>query len=516
MVNLPPRGTVTKTSRRYRSAARAKVRASGEVKSSPEALKARADFAYFCEYLTRDSTEPKAQPAHMRTWNEQLITGIDSPALVGIAGPNVDILSPRGSAKSTYLAMFTAWSIGNHAIARKMLKILYISYTIDVARPKSAAIKAIIESAAYREIFPRVIPGKKWSDEYWAIDYEFAGISTIGEEVFTVCCAGLKGGIVSKRSHLIILDDLIKSEFDIASPDIREQMQYNWTRSILPTMFTGGRAICLGTRFRADDIHCTTFNAANKWVQVEQQAILIDDDGIESTYWDFWPLSHLEELRTADPVGFSYQYQNKVIRSSENSIDPQWIFREEVPLDLSKFDRIALGVDLSSKTQERHDFTVAVLGGRIGNRFYILDMWRGRSSGNVTKLDKIIELLADWGAVGIGEDGYYPVGMTIYMHAEDTAYQASLAGDFKTHVIAGLGLNNIVYKPAPSQGDKLMRLRSVSGLFENGLVSWNNAAKLQVAVDELISFGAAPHDDCADAIAYLLNGLRVAAKLTAV
>lgn len=507
-------GAGLKHSKHYRARARAKVRASGEVKSSPEALEARASFAYFCGYLTRNSPEPKIQPDHMKIWNEQLITGNDSAALLGIAGPNVDILSPRGSAKSTYLAMFTAWAIGNHATAGKMLKVLYISYTIDVARPKSSAIKAIIESKEYREIFPRVIPGKKWADEYWAIDYEFAGVSTIGEEVFTVCCAGLKGGIVSKRAHLIILDDLIKSEFDIASPDIREQMQYNWTRSILPTMFNGGRAICLGTRFRGDDIHCTTFIPKNRWVQIEQQAIIDDENGEESSYWEFWPLSHLLELREADPVGFSYQYQNKVIRSSENSIDPSWIDRSEVPLDLAQYDRIAIGMDLSSKTQERHDFTVAVLGGRIGNKFYILDMWRGRSAGNVTKLDSILELLADWGAVLEQENGdYLPSGIAVYLHAEDTAYQASLAGDFKTHVIAAQKLNNIVYRSARSQGDKLMRLRSVSGLFENHLVTWNHAAKLQTAVDELISFGAAPHDDCADAVAYLLNGLRTSAKL---
>jgi phage terminase large subunit-like protein len=501
-------------SKHYRARARAKTKASGEVKSSPEAMAARADFAYFCEYLTRNSPEPKKQPAHMATWNEQLITGLDSPALRGIAGPNVDILSPRGSAKSTYLAMFTAWAIGNHATQGRMLKVLYISYTIDVARPKSAAIKAIIESKEYREIFPSVIPGKKWADEYWAIDYEFAKINTIGEEVFSVCCAGLKGGIVSKRAHLIILDDLIKSEFDIASPDIREQMQYNWTRSILPTMFTGGRAICLGTRFRGDDIHCTTFIPKNRWVQIEQQAIIQNENDEEATYWDFWPLPHLEELREADPVGFSYQYQNKVIRSSENSIDPAWIDRAEVPLDLRLFDRLALGMDLSSKTQERHDYTVAVLGGRIGNKFYILDMWRGRSAGNVTKLDKVLELLSDWGAIEQNDLGeYLPTSIPIYLHAEDTAYQASLAGDFKTHVINAQKLNNIVYRPARSQGDKLMRLRSVSGLFENHLVTWNQASKLQVAVDELISFGAAPHDDCADAIAYLLNGLRASAKL---
>ncbi len=60
--------------------------------------------------------------------------------LKGIAGPNIDILAPRGSAKSTVLGLYTAWAIGIHALNKMPLKILYISYTVDVARPKSAAV----------------------------------------------------------------------------------------------------------------------------------------------------------------------------------------------------------------------------------------------------------------------------------------------------------------------------------------------------------------------------------------
>ncbi len=498
----------------YRSMARDGVKRAGEVELSPDARRAQIDFPFFCEHLTRNSPDPKVQPPHMAEWNQHLLTGDSSQALEGIAGPSVDILSPRGSAKSTYLGMLAAWAIGRHTMLGRLLQILYISYTVDVARPKSAAIKAIIESPEYREIFPSVVPGRKWSDEYWCIDYEFAGISTVGAEVFTVCCAGLKGAIVSKRSHLILLDDLIKSEFDIANPEIRQQMRENWTRSILPTMFDGGRAICLGTRFRADDLHCTTFTPANGWVQIEQSAIIDDPDSEagEKSYWDFWSLEHLRTIRTADPIGFSFQYQNKIIRTTEVSIHPEWIKKANTPTDIRRFDRIGLGIDLSSKTKERHDYTVMVLGGRIGNRYYILDMWRGRLSGNKSKLERLLDLLYEWDIVDF--DGQY-VGtdLSCYLWAEDVAYQASLQGDFKTYVINELSIHNLIYKPVHNKGDKLSKLRSVTGLFENELVVFNQAAALGVAIDELISFGATAHDDCADAITFLLNGLRQSAPL---
>jgi phage terminase large subunit-like protein len=499
-----------------------------------------------------------------------------------------------------------------------------------------------------------VIPGRKWSDEYWCIDLEFAGISIVGQEAFSICCAGLKGAIVSKRclvgetlvrtdqgdypietfndriggkvltldeasqslvwrsvigceshessdivqvqtakgvlikctsdhpfyvagegfvdaaklksgalicsidadnnllqadhivsvnkiegselvydievegthnffangvcvhnSHLILLDDLVKSEFDIANPEIREQMEQNWTRSILPTMFDGGRAICLGTRFRADDIHCSTFTPENGWIQIEQSAIIDDEEseGGEKSYWDFWSLGHLQGIRALDPIGFSFQYQNKIVRTTEVSIHPDWIIKSPVHRDIRRYEQIGIGVDLSSKTKERHDFTVMVLGGRLNNRYYILDMWRGRVAGNKSKLEHLLELCYAWDIIDSSGKYYLGTDINCYLYVEDVAYQASLKGDFQTYVVNELSIHNLIYRPIFAKGDKLSKLRSVTGLFENELVRFNDQAKLGAAIEELVSFGATAHDDCADAIELLLNGLRSSAPL---
>ena len=54
------------------------------------------------------------------------------------------------------LGLLTAWAIGIHTAAKKPLQILYLSYTVDIARSKSATIKRIIESKRYQEVFPTV------------------------------------------------------------------------------------------------------------------------------------------------------------------------------------------------------------------------------------------------------------------------------------------------------------------------------------------------------------------------
>ena len=74
-----------------------------------ELQRARDDFGFFCEYVA-----DKPPATHHKEWHRHLVTNEDSSVLTKIAGPNVDLLAPRGSAKSTVLGLFTAWAIGIH------------------------------------------------------------------------------------------------------------------------------------------------------------------------------------------------------------------------------------------------------------------------------------------------------------------------------------------------------------------------------------------------------------------
>lgn len=500
----------------YRMNSRALSDGLSGVESGPEDLRAREDFAYFCERITGSNGNPKIQPPHMAEWNRLIFTGEDSKVLKGIAGPHTSIRAPRGAAKSHYIGFLAAWLIGVFALRQEHLPILYVSYTVDVARAKSAAIKSIIESVEYQRIFPCVRKGKKWSDENWEIDYAYAKINVIGEDAFTLWCAGLKGAILSKRAKLVLLDDIIKSPESIENPDIREDMARNWTRGILPTIFEGGRAIHIGNLQRPDDIQVTHFNEACGWKVATQSALLDTPEG-EKSYWPaMWSLSYLLGMRDTDPVGFALQYQNKIIRVSENSIDPEWILKGEPPLDIYQYDRLVVGGDLSSSQKERNDFTVFVLAGRIGNTFHILDMWRGKEIGNITKLDRLIEVLYDWGIVepikdAVLDDGtpkYGSIGVPIWFCCEDVAYQSSMAGDFRTHMHQRHQLHDIIYRKAPAKGDKISRLRGITGLFQNKMVQFNAYRSLGPLYSELVGFGTEAHDDCVDAIGYALTPLR--------
>lgn len=470
-----------------------------------DALKlAREDFAYFCEYVA-----DKAPAKHHLDWHRHFITDQDSSCLLKIAGPNIDLLAPRGSAKSTVLGLLTAWIIGIHTQAKRPLQILYLSYTVDIARSKSATIKRIIESKRYQEVFPTVRLMKNvTSNEYWSIDYRFAGIDATGDEQFTLCAAGLKGSVTSKRSHLVMIDDAIKSAADISNPDIRKQMQENWNAVIAPTMFEGARAICLGTRFRHDDIHSTTFNEQNNWRQVVLSAIQHNPKtGEEESYWpEMWSLDYLKEKKRQAPIAFSFQYMNQVIRQNELSLAPELLVKAEIS---TEFDTLGIGVDLSAGTKEKNDYTVMILGGRIGDKIHIIDYRRMRVMGNLEKLDALKELLNDWSILGRDDNGnYFPTHSTCDIWSEAVQYQASLEADFKRVCLNNESLYNLIWHPVKGfRADKLARFRGIMGMFEDRKIIFNRFRNFTTLFEELTNFGVSSHDDTVDALVWLVNGL---------
>jgi len=119
----------------------------------------------------------------------------------------------------------------------------------------------------------------------------------------------------------------------------------------------------LGTRFRHDDIHNTTFTPANDWVQIVQSAITVDENGDDKSYWpEMWSLEYLQDRKRQAPISFSFQYQNQIIQTSELSVSPELLIKSKIP---TEFDTLGVGVDLSAGVRERNDYSVFVLGGRV-------------------------------------------------------------------------------------------------------------------------------------------------------
>ena len=498
-----------------------KARQRDQIEQTPDALRAFDDFEWFrfwvCDQITF---------LHQREWLEEFNTEQSSGVLLDIAGNSTLILSPRGSTKSTFLLQWVAWQVGRHISQGRELKVFYISYTIDVAADKSKQIQEILKLLRYRMVFPKVRLSKSIrSPRKWDVDRDLAGLTTI-DEPYTLACAGLKGAIVSRRSHLAIFDDLIKSPKDIENPTIREQLRKNWTASIRPTMVAGSRAICLGTRMRLDDIYATNFNAEYGWRVIVQKAIVTNERFEEESYCEaLVPLENLRRIREEDEEAFEFQYQNSTPQNLDLRFKTEWLQYTE-SLDITRYDAIGVGVDLSASLRETADYTVFTLIGKTGNDYHILDMVRGRWAGNVDKCWVLFGLLLQWGVVCLKEGLTYtldhheiPVfnvpltGANTYspfsqvtLHVESKSYEISFDQDWLSFC-DDYSLWNFMVYPDKDRADKLLKLKSITGLFQKGRVHFDMCSDFSPMLHELKFPFQTEHDDCIDSLVLGLRGM---------
>ena len=340
--------------------------------------------------------------------------------------------------------------------------------------------------------------------------------------------------ILLHNCHIVLLDDLIKSEESIESDSVRDRMVSNWDNVISYTRYDGSRAVCLGTRFRVDDLYCTTFIKQKGWHTFEQSALLTHPDGTEYSYWEpegpnapGTPLTRLQDEREKKPISFSFQRQNKIIRVQEQSIDPVLVLRGILP---SSFETLVLGVDLSAGLKESNDYTAMVLGGltRDGDlpQYWIIDAWEDRIMGNSPKLDAIIDLWETWKHLLPQTQRFSPKSgnweamplMGLELWFDSSAYGLSFQGDYEDHIVKRNQILDWHVRPvsASGRGGKLERLRRHTGLFHNKLVYFNMYGRsmqdgrkpMGRLIQQITEFGSTSHDDLADAFELSLSGLR--------
>ena len=203
---------------------------------------------------------------------------------------------------------------------------------------------------------------------------------------------------------------------------------------------------------------------------------------------------------------------NQIVRQNELSLAPELLVKAEIA---TEFDCLGVGVDLSAGTKEKNDYTVMVLGGRIGDKIHIIDYRRLGVMGNLEKLDAMKELLHDWSVIGKQDNGiWFPTYSTCDIWSEAVQYQASLEADFKRVCLNQENLYNLIWHPVKGfRADKLARFRGIMGMFEDRKIIFNRYRNFTTLFEELTNFGVSSHDDCVDALVWLVNGLMKRGKL---
>jgi phage terminase large subunit-like protein len=452
----------------------------------------------------------KPAPRHFKRWFKLIQTGKHSEALAMAAGPNIEILGPRDSAKSTFAVAACAWIIGwNPGI-----RLLYVSYSESVALEMSRRIKRLISSQRYRDAFPWIRLGGRNNEGEWEIDKAYAASYrdkpaavkiAAGSDIdatYTLYAAGVLGSIMSKRADLIWCDDLIKSKEAIESAEIRNKMLSNLDGVIAPCLVVGGRWVDVGMLARAGDVHHTFFTPGNGFAVDRTEAVSTTKAGHERSYWpERHPLAELRRKRDRAPQIFALQYMNQLQQEDDQFvIDPACIKWGDAP-GIRDFKKIVLAVDLAATERQAADFTSFTLIGLMADplAYWILENHEFKASGNTAKLKKIRELRQR-------------LKRSFKIVFEKGAYQNSFEGDLKDYrnqeapelrSCAALGI--------ASTKDLRARVVGVSGAFENDYVRFANGGPgLHPLIYQLTNLhkDELEHDDAASSCALGLQYLQ--------
>lgn len=153
--------------------------------------------------------------------------------------PNLMVLMPPGSAKSTYVdVLFVPWFM-----ARKARRnVILASYASDITRKQGRRARQLIKSQPYRNLLGPVLSAESSAADEWALDNgsEFMG-------------GGILSGLTGNRAGLGISDDLIKGREAAESQTIRDKTWEAYIDDFCSRLIPGAPQVMILTRWHEDD-----------------------------------------------------------------------------------------------------------------------------------------------------------------------------------------------------------------------------------------------------------------------
>lgn len=385
------------------------------------------------------------------------------------------IVAPRGHAKSTVVTLaYVLYCI----LFKRANFILIISDTYTQAKYFLDAIKKEFETNDLLKFLFGDMQGSVWGES----ELETAnGVRVV--------CRGAEQKIrglkwKQHRPDLIIVDDLENDEL-VASKDRRVKLERWFFGSVIPSLSDNGRLVIIGTILHYDSLlnklsKNATFNP------LFYRAIMDNKPLWEAHY----TLEALEEIknnyRAQGLIDVFYcEYMNEPL-SDENAIFKKSYFKyyedDEVLIkSLSKF----ITVDLAISEKESADYTVVMVCGIDAlNQFYILEYARDRFNP-IETIEQIFKLAEKWNVSKIG------IESVAYQRALQWFLQDEMRRRNKFYLVEELKADT----------DKERRIRGLQPRYAVGAVY--HKPYMTELEEELILFPKAPHDDIADALAYV-------------
>jgi predicted phage terminase large subunit-like protein len=220
-------------------------------------------------------------------------------------------IAPRYSKTELAVKNFIAMGLGINPAAR----FIHLSYSGILAQDNSIAIKDILKSPEYQELFAARI--KFGSDTKTRWDTEQGGgvyaTSTLGQ------ITGFGAGAVEdpdkpyQFSGAIVIDDPIKPE-DALSDVMRERVNRRFETTIRSRVNSRETPIIIIMQRLHENDLCgyLTENEKDKWKVISLPCIWTDEDNIQHPLWKFkHTMEELRDIEKANKFVFDTQYMQK-------------------------------------------------------------------------------------------------------------------------------------------------------------------------------------------------------------
>jgi hypothetical protein len=213
---------------------------------------ARTDYNAFAEFALRDHTgEPITQGVLHRVWQVHIAACWD-------AGKHPAILAPFAHGKTIQLTVgFACFMLGMD----RNLRIKIVCQSDDKAMERVMGISTVLQSPAYKLVFPHVRPvpkakaqalGKqsKWTQHEIYLDRAGFAIDP------SVQAAGVLSAGTGGRADMIIFDDIVDQKNAIDEPKLRDKVAANFDNVWMQRLEPHGRVLYVGTPWhQADNTH---------------------------------------------------------------------------------------------------------------------------------------------------------------------------------------------------------------------------------------------------------------------